>query len=330
MMVDLAARIPELGRHDPKLVHRFFTKFQDRILFGTDFQSLESRMILGSSGNEPPPTLADAEVFFRKEYRWLETWDRNWAHMTPIQGDWTISSIGLPSSVLQKIYFDNARKLLARSLPMPTLQARHTVHDFEVDGDLTKTIWQTATPGRIDCQSRDGLPRPELATTVRLLWSPQFLYLSYECPYTRLTVFDPPQLQAERADLNNDAASLWSRDVVEAFISNDPQNPARYAEFEIAPTNERLDLMVAPSGKDIAWNSGFSTSVISHKGQKTWTCEVRIPLKALGDAPPAVGTRWRLNLFRCDRANHASLAWNPTLEGTFHTPNRFGILEFGE
>ena len=80
-------------------------------------------MILGSSGNEPPPAVADAEVFFFKEYRWLETWDRNWAHMTPIQGDWTISSIGLPASVLRKIYFDNARQLLARSLPAPVAKA---------------------------------------------------------------------------------------------------------------------------------------------------------------------------------------------------------------
>ena len=85
MNVDLAARIPELGRHDPGKVHDMFVKFQDRILFGTEFQSLQSKMILGSSGNEPPPTDADAEVFFRKEYRWLETWDRDWAHMTPIR-----------------------------------------------------------------------------------------------------------------------------------------------------------------------------------------------------------------------------------------------------
>ena len=73
MYVDLAARIPELGRHDPQKVHDLFVKYQDRIIFGTDFQSLENKMILGSSGNEPPPTEADAIVFFLKEYRWLET-----------------------------------------------------------------------------------------------------------------------------------------------------------------------------------------------------------------------------------------------------------------
>jgi hypothetical protein len=128
-----------------KTVHDFFVKYQDRIFFATDFQSLERLMILGSSGNEAPPSEADAEVFFRKEWRWLETWDKNWAHMTPIQGNWTISSIGLPASVLRKIYFDNARQLLARSLPT-RLQARRTARDFVPDADLTKTIWQTTPP----------------------------------------------------------------------------------------------------------------------------------------------------------------------------------------
>src|SRR5437667_10652930 len=110
MMVDLAARIPEIGRHDPEKVRRLFLKYQDRILVATDFQVYD-RLTLGSSGQEPPPTDADAEVFFAKEWRWLETRDRNWAHMTPIQGNWTISSIGLPEMALRKIYFDNARKL---------------------------------------------------------------------------------------------------------------------------------------------------------------------------------------------------------------------------
>jgi predicted TIM-barrel fold metal-dependent hydrolase len=37
MNADLAARIPELGRHDPRKVNRLFTKHQNRIVFATDF-----------------------------------------------------------------------------------------------------------------------------------------------------------------------------------------------------------------------------------------------------------------------------------------------------
>ncbi len=328
MRVDLAARIPELGRHDPATVRNLFIKHQDRILFGTDFQSLEQKMILGSSGNEPPPSEADAGVFFLKQYRWLETLDKDWEHMTPIQGNWKISSIGLPAPVLRKIYFDNARKLLARSLPAPVLKARRTTRDFEPDGDLSKELWQTVQPVTIDSLTRTAEARPELATTVRALWSADYLYLAYECPFTELTVFDPPLNSGKRGDSNNDAASLWGRDVVEAFIAGDPNNPERYAEFEVAPTNERLDLMIDPAKRDLNWISGFTSGVRVNQGTKTWTCEMRIPLQSLGATVPQNGLRLPLNLFRCDRAHQASLAWRPSLSGTFHVPARFGCLEF--
>jgi hypothetical protein len=328
MMVDLAARIPEIGRHDPQKVHDFFVKYQDRILFATDFQSLERLMILGSSGNEAPPSEADAEVFFRKEWRWLETWDKNWAHMTPIQGNWTISSIGLPVSVLRKIYFDNARQLLARSLPTPVLQARRTARDFEPDADFSKTIWQTATPIYIEAVSADGTIRADLSTTVRCLWSSKYLYLAYRCPFTELTFFDPPQQDHKR--VGKEGASLWDRDVVEAFIGSDTNHINRYTEYEIAPSNERLDLSLNLPDRDFAWESHFQTAVKVDRKANVWDCEIRIPLEALSAALPAAGTRWRINLYRGDRANKASLAWNPCLTPTFHTPERFGVLEFVE
>jgi predicted TIM-barrel fold metal-dependent hydrolase len=116
MWIDLAARVPEIGRHDPDVVRRFFIKHQDKILFATDL-SVGEELVLGSGGSGPPPTDDDAVVFFQKHWRWLETRDAHFAHMTPIQGNWTISGIGLPLSVLEKVYFGNARRLLARSLP---------------------------------------------------------------------------------------------------------------------------------------------------------------------------------------------------------------------
>lgn len=236
MMADLAARIPEIGRHDPAAIRKLFLKHQDRIFFATDFQVYD-RLILGSSGNEPPPSDADAEVFYAKEWRWLETPDRHWEHMTPIQGDWTISSIDLPDSVLRKIYFDNARKLLARSLPTPVLSARHISQDFELNGCLRSALWQTARPVRLDQASRDGTVRPELTTALRALWSDQFLYLAFEVPFTHLKIFEPPQAGRKRFDLHKEGVSLWDRDVVEAFIGADEANTRHYAEFEVAPSN---------------------------------------------------------------------------------------------
>lgn len=328
MMADLAARIPELGRHDPAKVRRLFAKHQDRIFFATDFQ-VYNRMILGSSGPEPAPTEADAEVFFAKEWRWLETKDNDWEHMTPIQGDWKISSIDLPVPVLRKVYFDNARRLLARALPTPILQARRISQDFTPDGRIDEELWHTATPALVDRGSRDAVPRPEVATEVRALWTTKHLYLAFTCPFTKLTVFQSPTSDRER--VGGVGESLWDRDVVEAFIAPDSQHPGRYAEFEVAPTAEKLDVLInGPEDKDFEWSSGFVAATHLDRNRNVWTCEMRIPLEKFAGQAPAVGKQWRLNLYRCDRANRAFLAWNPVLTGSFHTPERFGTLEFTE
>jgi predicted TIM-barrel fold metal-dependent hydrolase len=111
MMADIAARVPEIGRHDPDKVRALFMKYASRIFFATDFQVYE-RLTLGSGGSGPPPSDEDAIGFFQKHWRFFETTDRDFAHMTPIQGDWTISAIHLPADALSKIYFENAERLL--------------------------------------------------------------------------------------------------------------------------------------------------------------------------------------------------------------------------
>jgi predicted TIM-barrel fold metal-dependent hydrolase len=319
MNADLAARIPEVGRHPPEKVRQLFLKHQDRIFFATDFQVYD-RLTLGSGGSGPAPTDADAETFYAKHWRWLESNDRDFDHMTPIQGDWKISGIGLPAEVLRKIYFDNARKLVARSLPAPVVKARRVAQDFELDGMLSNPQWKEAEPVHLEYESRSYSARPEISTAIRLLWSDQWLYLGYDCPCAELTVFDPPQ-EKERL-------GLWDRDVVEAFIGSDTNNIRRYTEYEVAPTNEKLDLQLDLPKHIFEWSSGFESKTKVGKGR--WTCEMRIPLKALGDSKPAPGTQWRINLYRCDRAHNAFLAWSPTLVGSFHTPEKFGTLHFTE
>jgi hypothetical protein len=154
---------------------------------------------------------------------------------------------------------------------------------------------------------------------VRALWSDTHLYLAYEAPFTTLSVFRPPQ--------SGERMGLWDNDVVEAFIGTDPAGPGRYTEYEWAPTGEQLDLSVSPEKKDFAWSSGMESAVAVDDAASVWRVEVRIPMKSLTDAAPAAGTRWRLNLYRHDKANKAGLALSPTLTGTFHTPGRFGWLE---
>jgi hypothetical protein len=240
--------------------------------------------------------------------------------MTPIQGDWTISGIGLPASVLRKIYFDNARKLLARSLPAPVINAAHLQRDFTPNADLSKPVWKSAQPVALEYESKSSAARPELSTTTRALWSDNFLYLAFDCPFTKLTTFEPLQ-EKERF-------GLWERDVVEAFIGSDTNDIKRYTEYEVSPTNERLDVRVALPKYDFEWTSKFESATRVDEKARRWMAEMRIPWSALSQGKPAGGTKWRINLYRCDYANKGFLAFNPVLVGSFHTPEKFGVLEF--
>ncbi len=111
VVVDISARVPEIGRHDPGRVREFFITHQDRILFGTDLGLSRQGLMLGSSGADPPG-LDDVKPFFDAHYEFLETHTRDLRHPTPVQGDWSIDGIGLPPEVLRKVYRDNALRVL--------------------------------------------------------------------------------------------------------------------------------------------------------------------------------------------------------------------------
>ncbi len=94
VMVEFGARQAELGRQ-PRRAREFFLKYQDRILFGTDSEV--------------------TEAMYRNYFRWLETNDEYfdyWGY--PGQGRWKIYGMGLPDSVLEKVYHKNAERVFAQ------------------------------------------------------------------------------------------------------------------------------------------------------------------------------------------------------------------------
>jgi len=106
MNVDIAARIGELGRQ-PRVARKFFDRFQDRIVFGTDASA-------GSS--TPQQTFGDA--LYEIYYRFLETEDDYFDYApapVPPQGRWRIYGIGLSEQILRKVYWENAARLIGLS-----------------------------------------------------------------------------------------------------------------------------------------------------------------------------------------------------------------------
>ena len=104
MSVEIAARIGELGRQ-PRAARKFFEKYQDRILFGTDAVP---------HGTETPQQIYGDELY-QIYYRFLETEDEYFDYApapVPPQGRWRIYGLGLPEKILLKVYMGNAARLL--------------------------------------------------------------------------------------------------------------------------------------------------------------------------------------------------------------------------
>ena len=166
---------------------------------------------------------------------------------------------------------------------------------------------------------------PEQGTTVRAAWDADELRI---------------QVHAEDRDawatITQRDGPLWEEEVVEVFL--DPVGDGEcYFEFEVNPLGTVLDLVLRKSRSgykaDRAWQcEGLRTLVRRHPGG--WSVEMAIPFASVTNSPPRTGSRWRANFCRIDRPSRDGTlpreltAWSPPLRATFHTPERFGVIEF--
>jgi predicted TIM-barrel fold metal-dependent hydrolase len=107
MSVDIAARIGELGRQ-PRAARRFFDKYQDRVVFGTD----------ATPHGDKFPQQVFGDALYEIYYRFLESDDEYFDYAPakiPPQGRWKIYGMELGDTVLKKVYQQNAARLLRLS-----------------------------------------------------------------------------------------------------------------------------------------------------------------------------------------------------------------------
>ena len=90
VMVEFGAVIAELGRQ-PRMAKQFFTKYQDRILFGKDSWVPEE---------------------YGTYFRVLETEDEYFPYHKKYHAFWAMYGIGLPDAILKKIYYKNALRII--------------------------------------------------------------------------------------------------------------------------------------------------------------------------------------------------------------------------
>ena len=88
--VEFGAVIAELGRQ-PKMARKFFEKYQDRILFGKDSWVPEE---------------------YATYFRVLETEDEYFPYHKKYHAFWRMYGLGLPDSILKKVYYKNALRIV--------------------------------------------------------------------------------------------------------------------------------------------------------------------------------------------------------------------------
>lgn len=108
--VEPAARFGDLIRQDPDSVRNFIIKYQDRYLYGTD---------LGVSGEA---TEMNTEELSREKQQIINMMDRHWKYFTEpgkvvfdthfLEEPKEVQGLNLPDSVLRKIYYENAVRIL--------------------------------------------------------------------------------------------------------------------------------------------------------------------------------------------------------------------------
>ncbi|MBC7949616.1 MAG: amidohydrolase family protein [Chitinophagaceae bacterium] len=90
VVVEFGAVIAELGRQ-PKSAKQFFTRYQDRILFGKDSWVPDE---------------------YQTYFRVLETEDEYFPYHKKYHAFWAMYGMGLPDNILKKIYYKNALRII--------------------------------------------------------------------------------------------------------------------------------------------------------------------------------------------------------------------------
>jgi len=312
MYIDIDARISELGRQ-PYTARKFFLKYQDRVMFGTD-------------------TTPDRQAY-RMYYRFLETDDEYFdcARGHHRQGFWMIYGVFLPENILEKLYHGNADRLFFGRTTAKTLQVRGT-EDFTVNGAGDAPAWDKTQWETLTSRSAGG---HKYHTRVKVLYSSTGLYVLMEAEDAKLT-----------AKMDEDFLDLWNEDVFEFFLWPDEEHSV-YFEYEISPLGYELPIIIPNfDGEFLGWRPWHYDG--PRKTQKAttvaggpkrsgaeitgWKAEVFVPydlLKPLQNILPQSGTRWRANFYRIDYDDGKGASWDWARVGrSFHDFHNYGTLVF--
>ncbi len=215
--------------------------------------------------------------------------------------------------------------MLLGLLLLSVLESRFVTRDVPLEANPNSVFWRGASAVAVDTDNFDKL-QPGHASEVRSRWTASNLYLQFTCHYKELYLHPHPSRTKE-------TNGLWDWDVAEVFIGSDFRNIRRYREFEMSPQGEWLDIdvdLARPHPTDgWMWNSGFSVTAAIDARAGVWYGAMRIPYRSVDERPAVDGNLLRFNFYREQGppSRRLEIAWQPTMQRSYHVPERFGTLK---
>jgi len=216
---------------------------------------------------------------------------------------------------------------------VPRIEVVRTREPPRLDGSLLDSVWRAAHVTPPFVETRNGGPA-HLEASAKLLWDKRYLYVGVEVQDALL-----------RSGATKRDAHLWEEDCVELLIAPDGDRGG-YFEIQVSPRGVVFDTrydarrMPKPYGH-VDWDSKTRVGVSARgtlddrEADAGYSVEIAIPWQTFSRtaqpaAAPAIGDKWRANLYvmDLDGKQQRAAAWSPLGIGDFHVPRRFGILAF--
>ncbi len=190
--------------------------------------------------------------------------------------------------------------------PVAHYEVQRATSPITIDGRLDEYAWEPAAQINQFERILNHYDPISLPTRAKMLWDDEYFYFAFTCVDKDIW-----------AIYTGEDDKLWEEEVVEVFI--DPNGDGHnYLELEVSPTNTVVDLLIYSVEPEftssVEWDiAGLKTAVQTYGSVNDssavdtgWSVEIAIPWSAMakditGGDKPAVGTNWRLNLYRIER-----------------------------
>ena len=186
-----------------------------------------------------------------------------------------------------------------------------------VDGNLNEPDWGKAVFSGAFRTREGGLAMNQ--TAVKALYDDENLYLAFMCADR-----NPRELKAVARQEKDIFAA--QDDVLAIFVQPDAATPLYY-QMAFNSKGIQFDQRVKGGERDYDYHPAWQAAVAVQ--DNCWSAEVKLPFQAFGLAGRG-DTPWRMNFFRVMRNSVLPPTEWCLAYGQWHSPDRFGRVEFSE